>query len=308
MPKPHEENRMRKRTGEMLEMVAVAALLGAAARPCLGQSIEALAAQGTSALLSAQAQSSAIAAKRQNQAHLNAELYEAAIRGDERAVISDITQGADVNAIYAPSVGNRPLDGAAIFGFNAVAVSRTLLEAGADINARDLDGMTALAYDAQYGRANVIRMILARFSHRLRASTVGDALASAAEFEQGAVVRELLDAGADPNSRARGGKSERRATALMLAIENAGTHLGVVRLLLSRHADVNARDSQGATALMYAARFSNAAAGRLLLAAGADSGARDRSGRTAHDIAAEVAREQAARDAWCKANPGFCED
>jgi ankyrin repeat protein len=74
-------------------------------------------------------------------------------------------------------------------------------------------------------------------------------------------VRELLDAGADPNATTNAG-----ATALMWATGDATK----LRLLLDHGAAVNAATKDGDTALVTAARRGNTEAMRLLIAHGAD--------------------------------------
>jgi uncharacterized protein len=77
-------------------------------------------------------------------------------------------------------------------------------------------------------------------------------------------VRVLLDANADLNARNSDG-----ATALIVASQ-AG-HADVVRALLAAKADVNARDNYGGTALLLASQSGRADVVRLLKSAGAGS-------------------------------------
>ena len=82
--------------------------------------------------------------------------------------------------------------------------------------------------------------------------------------EQFPIVEKLLEAGADLNT----GSGTHGATPLMCA---AGLgHVNVVRCLLSRGADVNAKDSKGATALLKAAALGNRECVELLINSGAD--------------------------------------
>ncbi len=91
---------------------------------------------------------------------------------------------------------------------------RVLLGLGADVNARDDKGATALMWACALGHTGVVKI--------------------------------LLNQKADVHA-----KDEKGATALMWAA--ARGHTGVVKILLSHGADVNARDEDGATALMQAA-------------------------------------------------------
>jgi uncharacterized protein len=89
----------------------------------------------------------------------------------------------------------------------------TLLTEGADINAKDLCGRTALTWASNLGRTQVLKL--------------------------------LLDKKADVHARDESGR-----TALMWAAKQR--HAGVVKLLLENKADANAKDDYGETALTLA--------------------------------------------------------
>src|ERR1700691_1652737 len=80
-------------------------------------------------------------------------------------------------------------------------------------------------------------------------------------------VRVLLDAKADLNAKNSDG-----ATALIVASQDG--HADVVRVLLDAKADVNAKDNYGGTALMLASQSGHADVVRVLLAAKADVNAK----------------------------------
>jgi ankyrin repeat domain-containing protein 50 len=81
------------------------------------------------------------------------------------------------------------------------------------------------------------------------------------------VVRLLVDRGADVNA-----KDNEGWTALYRAA--VGGHEAVVRLLVDRGADVNAKDNEGWTALYWAAVGGHEAVVRLLVDRGADVNAK----------------------------------
>jgi hypothetical protein len=119
----------------------------------------------------------------------------------------------------------------------------------------------------------------AAFASRPRqelASELCDAVQSAAGAAR---VKELLDAGADPQAHSNG------QPALNGACRSGGE--AVVQLLIRAQSDVNARGSSGTTPLHAAACEGHHTVLKLLLEAGASPQSTDASGRTAADAALE---------------------
>ena len=83
-----------------------------------------------------------------------------------------------------------------------------------------------------------------------------------------AQVRQLLNAGANPNVR-----NELNTTPLLEAAFNSNTE--IIEALLDAHADPNAAGADGQTPLMLVARGTNLAAAQLLLKKGANANARE---------------------------------
>ncbi len=102
------------------------------------------------------------------------------------------------------------------------------------------------------------------------------ALHLAAFFGHAQAVRQILDAGADPNAV---GTSEQIGPVQPLHSAAATGRLECARLLLEHGAEANARQGGGFTALHAAAASSDAELARLLLAAGADATAKTDDGR-----------------------------
>src|SRR5262245_58353267 len=132
-----------------------------------------------------------------------------------------------------------------------VAVSR-LLDQGAAVDARAVDGTTALHWAVRADRIDTVRALLESGADASAADRYGVApLYLAAENGNTAVIAALLDAGADVNTVAPIGE-----TALMTAARTGV--VGAVALLLERGADVDARDREfEQTALMLAVRESH---------------------------------------------------
>ncbi len=168
-------------------------------------------------------------------------------------------------AAVQASTNGAAIAGAASRG-DAQAV-RSLLRQGADVNAAQGDGMTALHWAAMQGDAELATTLL-RAGASLKASTrlAGYApLPLAARNGHAAVIAALLKAGADANSKTGSG-----TTPLMLAASAGQPE--AVKLLLDQRADVNAREPfKGHTALMFAAALDRVDAVKLLLATGADA-------------------------------------
>lgn len=162
-----------------------------------------------------------------------------------------------------------------------VAKVRKLLAQGEPINAVDKYGHSVLQ-NAIHGEHTELALLLVRLGADLHQRTGDDghsALHTAAMRGDGAVLRAMLDRGAEVNHRCK-----KKTTPLMWAANR--DFLDAVRLLAESGADLNAQDKDGQTALMYTSKPEVAA---LLLSLGADPRVRDRHGRTA----AEEARHQA---------------
>ena len=185
---------------------------------------------------------------------------------------------------------------------------RALLREGADVNAAQGDGMTALHWAAMHGDAGVVRLLTVAGA-RLDATTRNGAytpLHLASRAGQAAAVAALLEAGADATAPTASGG----ATPLHLAAATGDT--AVLGLLLRHRASVDAREAAfGQTPLMWAAAAGRVDAVRALLAAGADvartstvtdMAAQERAARAANQLrqrrmAALKAAEQSARAA-----------
>jgi ankyrin repeat protein len=152
---------------------------------------------------------------------------------------------APATAVAAASFGTQVAD-AAMDG--DVVRLRSLLEAGADANAPQQDGSTALIWAAYAGDLAAVDLLLTHGADPARATREGmTPLALAAINGDAAVIGRLLDAGADVN-----GALSKGETPLMLAARAGRSE--AIELLLARGADVNAAETQrGTTALMWAA-------------------------------------------------------
>jgi len=144
--------------------------------------------------------------------------------------------------------------------------ARSLLKDGADVNAAQGDGMTALHWSALSNDVETAEMLLYAGANVKAATRLGayTPLILASRSGHAAMVETLLNSGADVNQATGTG-----ATPLMLAAASGSAD--AVRVLLARGAAVNTRESKrGETALMFAAASNRAQVVELLLLNGAD--------------------------------------
>jgi ankyrin repeat protein len=152
---------------------------------------------------------------------------------------------------------------------------RTLLQQRVDVNAPQVDGMTALLWATYQDDLETAELLVRAGAHVRAANRYGVApLSLACTNGNGAMVDLLLKAGADPNTALPGGE-----TALMTAARVG--KLASVKALLARGASVHSKDDRrGQTALMWAAAEGHAEVVQELINAGADFRIRLTSGFT----------------------------
>ncbi len=144
---------------------------------------------------------------------------------------------------------------------------RRLLRDGADVNAPQGDGMTALHWAAERGDAPLCEVLLYAGARVDAGTRIGHytPLHLAARTASAAVVEMLLEAGSDPGATT----TNSGATPLHLAAASGDPR--VIEVLAAAGTDVNARESAwGQTPLIFAAAANRVAAVKVLLAAGAD--------------------------------------
>lgn len=152
---------------------------------------------------------------------LEASLLRAATAGEIKAVLSALSNGADVHA-RGPR-GSTALHRAVLAPCHAYKVCRTLLAEGASAQALDMDGLTPLQ------------------------------IAMDASSNRWALAELLLDAGASPNAQPNPGRPEAAIYPLHAAIAGKSqADLPLIELLLERGADANARNHRDKTPLQLA--------------------------------------------------------
>jgi ankyrin repeat protein len=142
------------------------------------------------------------------------------------------------------------------------ALISKLLAAGVDVNAAQVDGMTALHWAVYNDDAETAGLLVRSRANVNATNRYGvSPLFLACTNGNASLVRLLLDAGANANASLPGGE-----TVLMTAARVG--NLDAVKALLSRGANPNARERRDQTALMWAAAEGHAAVVRVLIEAG----------------------------------------
>jgi ankyrin repeat protein len=167
---------------------------------------------------------------------------------------------------------------------------RTLLKQRVDVNAPQIDGMTALHWATYQDDLEIAELLVKAGASAKAANRYGvTPLSLACTNGSAAMVDLLLKAGAEPNAALPGGE-----TPLMTAARTGA--LPVVKALLSHGATVDGKDDRrGQTALMWAAAEGHAAVVQELVTAGADSRARLPSGFTPLLLAVREGRVEVVR-------------
>ena len=197
-------------------------------------------------------------------------LVQAAEDGNEAVTKLLLDNGANVAA--AGNNGKTALLAACLGGHETV--TKLLLDHGADVAAADIQGKTALLFATKYGHEAVTKLLLDNGANLTAADINGQtALLLAALGGHEAVTKLLLDHGADLAAANINGQ-----TALMHAAW--GAHEAVTKLLLDNGADVAAGNEEGRTVLMVAAQCGHVAVAKLLLDNGANVAAADNNGQT----------------------------
>jgi ankyrin repeat protein len=149
------------------------------------------------------------------------------------------------------------------------AAVRALLQKGANVNAAQSDGATAVHWAVYRGDVEMLRMLTAAGADVKTANRNGSTpMWLAATTGDPSIIRALLDGGADANEALPLGR-----TPLMLASRTGAVE--AMRVLIDRGANLNAKDTErGTTPLMWAADQGHAAAVKLLIERGADLNAR----------------------------------
>jgi ankyrin repeat protein len=156
-----------------------------------------------------------------------------------------------------------------------------LLERKVDIEAKDVDGQTALYLAAKRGHKKIVKMLLERGADIEAKDAHGRTALhlAASEYYTQTTVELLLKKGADIEAKDAHGR-----TALHFAASGYYTQT-TVELFLKKGADIEAKDARGRTALHLAAFRGYEKTVEVLLANRADRKVKTSDGQTALDLA-----------------------
>ena len=174
----------------------------------------------------------------------------AARREDFSGLDQQIKKGVDVNAIN--QYGHTALMLSARHNTRSTALVATLIEHGAEIHIKDVNGYTALMWAAhQNNNREIVGALLEAGARVSDQDNNGQSpiLLSAHYNSNPDITEQLLEAGADINTR-----DNSRYTSLMWAA-SSNSNL-VVEVLLNAGAEIDAQDNNGNTALMLAVKES----------------------------------------------------
>jgi ankyrin repeat protein len=224
------------------------------------------------------------------------EIHDAAEKGDLAKVKGLLAKDPKL-ANEKDQAGNFPLYYAAALGHQAVV--ELLIAQGADLKARNGEGVTALHGAADSGRKEVCELLLAKGADiNVQDNDGATALGFATIADKIEIVRLLVAKGADVNLGFKPGED---LTPMLFAASR--NDLELAKLLLDQGANVNAKYRHGFTALHFAASWLNVELVKLLVEKGADVNARLEGDYTPMDnIGAEAASRQPALNAKQKAD------
>lgn len=230
------------------------------------------------------------------------DIWSASATGNIKAVKQHLAKGVDINAKDS-TFGSTALSSAALFGHTEIVA--LLLEAGADVNARNRDGGTPLHSAAFLGQHETAKLLLENDANINIKNWDGGTpwAATTADWETTRFIAGFLKIRVDREKvevgrakvvklfRQHGATTniESEGDALCGAIRNGDFR--TVKELLAKGTDVNTWDNEfGVTALSWAALLDEVTIAKFLIENGADANVKSRDGSTPLHSAAFLGR------------------
>ncbi len=216
-------------------------------------------------------------------------IHLAARAGDLAKVRTLIEDGADVNA--KDKASQTPLFWAVLADNNDVA--KFLIAKGADVNAKDALGRTPLNFLVySRGKRDMVELLISKGADvNAKDSHTGVTPLHSASFlgqkDEKDIVELLIAEGSNVNARTNVG-----VTPLHFAARH--DRKDVAELLISKGADINTKDNNGRTALHDSCLYGHKAVVELLIAKGADLNTEDNKEKTPLSLAKEQGHEEIA--------------
>jgi ankyrin repeat protein len=193
---------------------------------------------------------------------INVSLLDASSQGDIETVQTLLDKKADVNT--KTNNGTTPLMMAAMKGH--VAIVKLLIDNGAFVNAKNKFGVTALMYAALENRKDVVLALLdrgARVNLTTKKGKTALMFALKSKNRETAGILKKIEALSNSKPLDKGFYSN-----LIAAV--ASGHVPSVKRLINKGVDINERDDDGNTALIWASSLGHTAIVKVLLEKGAD--------------------------------------
>ena len=164
-------------------------------------------------------------------------------------------------------------------------IVQAVIDGGADVKAITADGDSPALVAAQGGAPESLEIIknLGAAKTKLDASKAGyTPLSYAISQENKALVKALLDAGADPNAKTASGRAP---------LHEAASNAEIFQMLLQAKADPNITNDRGETPLFVVVEQGTPENVEALLKAGADINKKDSGGNSALTLASNLYKE-----------------
>lgn len=179
-------------------------------------------------------------------------LFSAVKGGSTNCISLLVDNGAVVdsrNNLARDFTGNTPLHAAV--RWNVLAVARTLISLGVDVNAQNMSGKTALADACRAGKVDMALLLIDNGANVNATDAIGHSiLADSIQGNNEQMVRLLLSKGANPNIQEMSGRNAYHEAAIM-------GNINIITIIRDAGGNPLARDSVGESPFSLSLRSGN---------------------------------------------------